>query len=254
MRRTPCTPALATSATESELLAWAQPTNGKQRTERAEHDAVVTERSTGDSGGTACDCGAPTFSENAAQFPREAEAEGSDSKLRTWDTARQPLAGMQPKADAELDMHFLLERVRRDKQLAVEFRDISAFVPNLFGPSAERSVWQHLRGRAGGAANQEAAAQVSKLKQVLAQATSSLALATTPQQAALVTDLTAQPPSLRSFCSGLLQLCPWQQQRHQQTAVITDFVELALFAEWAGLLTPPKCKLRCSRRRRSCLA
>ena len=164
MRRSPV---LATSATESELPAWAQPTNGRQHTERAEHDAVVTGRSPGDSEGQSHDRGTPTYSENVAQRAREAEAAGSDSKLRSWDTAHEPLAEAEPKGDMGLDMHFLLERVRRDKQLAVEFRGISAFVPNLFGPGAERSVWQRLRGRAGGAADQEAAAQASKLKQVL---------------------------------------------------------------------------------------
>ena len=164
MRRTPV---LANDATESELLAWAQPTNGRLHTERAEHsDAVVTGRSPRDSEGQSHDRGTPTYSNNAAQRAREADAAGGDSKLRSWDTAHEPLAEAEPKGDTGLDMHFLLERVRRDKQLAVEFRGISAFVPNLFGPGAERSVWQRLRGRAGSAADQEAAAQASKLKQV----------------------------------------------------------------------------------------
>ena len=162
----PRTPVLAASATESELPAWAQPTTGTHHTERAAHDAAVLERSTGSSQGGSGDRGTRTYSEDAARRTREAEAEGDDSKLRTWDTAHQPLAKAQSKGDAELDMHFLLERVRRDKQLAVEFRDISSFVPNLFGPSAERSVWQRLRGQAGGAADPEAVAQASKLKQV----------------------------------------------------------------------------------------
>ncbi|KAK9826122.1 hypothetical protein WJX81_005488 [Elliptochloris bilobata] len=67
-------------------------------------------------------------------------------------------------------MHFLLERVGRDKQLAVEFNSISAFVLNLFGPDAEQGLWQRLRGRsADGTAigKADAAAHAPKLKQIL---------------------------------------------------------------------------------------
>ena len=104
----------------------------------------------------------------------EGKAEGCESEL----PPRKPANGKHGKDNkrekdhAEVELHFLLERVGRDKQLAVEFRSISAFVPNLFGPDAQsKSIWQTVTGRSGSNVTKDAtgaAAPTPKQKQARA--------------------------------------------------------------------------------------
>jgi len=85
-----------------------------------------------------------------------------------WAAANGKPAGAHAAVDVQ---HFLFERIGEAKQLAVEFQGISAYVPNLFGPEAEKGGrWQRLLGRGGrqaakGAEASGAAAPAPKLKQ-----------------------------------------------------------------------------------------
>ncbi len=106
-----------------------------------------------------------------ARMQRDADAgerAASGAAPPPWAAANGKPAGAHAAVDVQ---HFLFERIGEAKQLAVEFQGISAYVPNLFGPEAEKGGrWQRLLGRGGrqaakGAEASGAAAPAPKLKQ-----------------------------------------------------------------------------------------
>jgi len=106
-----------------------------------------------------------------ARMQRDADAgerPASGAAPPPWAAPNGKSAGAHAAVDVQ---HFLFERIGEAKQLAVEFRGISAYVPNLFGPEAEKGGrWQRLLGRgkrqaAKGAEASGAAAPAPKLKQ-----------------------------------------------------------------------------------------